>query len=395
MNIGAPDKLDWLVGDGLPEVRPLRPYSDAALEFLGGLSDALLRDRANRAFPDVVTFAFFCRRANASRLKNDFGETANRLGRGLAFHITPSNIPINFAFSLVFGLLSGNSNVVRVPTRDWPQVDVVCRAIRALLERPEYEEVKRRVALVRYGRNDEITAYFSGFCDARIIWGGDEAVTAIRKIPIPPRSVEVTFADRFSCCALLAEAVLGLDNAGLERLAAAFYNDTYLVDQNACSSPNLIMWLGKNIRAAKDIFWPAVERAAAKYDLEPAHATGKYALLCGYLAGDYGIKRVTRHGNLIYRAELDRLDAAESLRGLFGLFFEYDATSLRDAAKYVTSRWQTLTYFGFDPAGLVSFVTDGLFGIDRVVPVGNALDIGVIWDGYDLIRTLSRIVSAG
>ena len=33
-----------------------------------------------------------------------------------------------------------------------------------------------------------------------------------------------------------------------------------------------------------------------------------------------------------------------------------------------------------------------LSGIDRIVPVGEALDIGVIWDGYDIVRSLSRII---
>ena len=42
---------------------------------------------------------------------------------------------------------------------------------------------------------------------------------------------------------------------------------------------------------------------------------------------------------------------------------------------------------------LVDFVVDrGLPGIDRVVPVGKALDMDVIWDGYMLVEQLSRIV---
>ena len=30
------------------------------------------------------------------------------------------------------------------------------------------------------------------------------------------------------------------------------------------------------------------------------------------------------------------------------------------------------------------------FGIDRVVPIGQALDMTFIWDGYDINRLLSR-----
>lgn len=58
----------------------------------------------------------------------------------------------------------------------------------------------------------------------------------------------------------------------------------------------------------------------------------------------------------------------------------------------VTSQVQTLTYFGVSREELTSFVQQNrVRGIDRIVPVGEAMDIGLIWDGYDLIRTLSRI----
>jgi hypothetical protein len=388
------DSIAWLVGDGLPLTRPLPPYSDIVCRFLGELSRVLLRNRANRDFPDVAAFAFFCRGANLKKLKEGFCDGKRRLGRGLAFHITPTNVPINFAFSLVFGLLAGNSNIVRVPAKEWPQVGIVCSAVRDLLATPEYGELRSLISMARYMRDDEITGYFSGRCDARVIWGGDDTVTSVRKIPIPPRSVELTFADRYSCCAISADAVLRAGEGELKKLADAFYNDTFLVDQNACSSPNLIVWLGGRADEAKERFWPAVEKSAARYRLEPAHVTEKYTLLCDYLAAGNGIKRVTMHGNLIYRAELCGLNGVEGYRGKMGLFFEYDAASIEELARRVTNKWQTLTYYGLDAEKIASFVTDGrLTGIDRIVPVGAALDIGVIWDGYDIVSALSRIVS--
>ena len=39
-------------------------------------------------------------------------------------------------------------------------------------------------------------------------------------------------------------------------------------------------------------------------------------------------------------------------------------------------------------------IDNRLRGIDRIVPVGRAMDIGIIWDGYDIISMLSRIVQA-
>lgn len=32
-------------------------------------------------------------------------------------------------------------------------------------------------------------------------------------------------------------------------------------------------------------------------------------------------------------------------------------------------------------------------GVDRVVPMGKSMDFNLVWDGYDLIRSLSRKIS--
>jgi hypothetical protein len=247
--------------------------------------------------------------------------------------------------------------------------------------------------MVRYERDDEITKYFSAHCDARIIWGGDAAVNSIRRIPIPPRAVEITFADRYSLCVLNGEAVSALDERGLARLADNFYNDTYLVDQNACSSPSLVVWLGSDVQEAQDKFWGAVFHAAKKYNLEPVYAMDKYTRICEYLADGREIESVARRGNLVYTARLASLRGVEKYRGKFGLFFEYVAKNVDELAPYITDKWQTMTYFGVEREELAGFAADNaLRGIDRIVPVGSALDIGVMWDGYDIVRTLSRVL---
>ena len=64
-----------------------------------------------------------------------------------------------------------------------------------------------------------------------------------------------------------------------------------------------------------------------------------------------------------------------------------------DLKGVVNEKYQTLTYFGFSAKELADIVSKNHWlGIDRIVPVGKALDIGVIWDGYDLIGQMSRII---
>ena len=64
----------------------------------------------------MVAFGFFCRRANLEALAREYeGAVSDRLGRGISFHIAPSNVPVNFAYSLAAGLLAGNACVVKAP----------------------------------------------------------------------------------------------------------------------------------------------------------------------------------------------------------------------------------------------------------------------------------------
>ena len=396
----APDnKVQYLVGksDGMISVRPLVPYDELACEFLNSLSVALLSEEMAKLYPDVISFAYWCRKANIAKLKHEFAEKHIRLGLGMVFHITPSNVPINFAFSYAFSLLAGNANIVRVPTKDFPQTSVVCRVINRLFANAKYKKIAEMTVFVRYQQNDEITGTFSGNCNARFIWGGDQAINNIRKLTIPERSIEITFADRYSFCVIDGNSIIQADNVSMGRLASSFYNDTYLMDQNACSSPHLIVWLGKGdvLTKAKQKFWDSVyEVAVSKYELQPVNAVDKYMLLCENAIELKNITSFKKHGNYLYRTELDSLpDNMDAFRGKYGYFYEYNAQNMDSIGHIINTKYQTLTYFGLDKAQLLNFVvTNRLSGIDRIVPIGSALDIGVIWDGYDIVGSLSRII---
>ncbi len=396
----TPDnRVQYLVGkyDVALCIQPLVPYDELVCDFLNILSAALLSDDVAKLYPDVISFAYWCRKANIARLKQEFTETHIRLGLGVVFHITPSNVPINFAFSYAFSLLAGNSNIVRVPTNDFPQTHVVCKVINRLFENEKYKKIADMTTFIKYAQDDEITGIFSASCNARIIWGGDQAINNIRKLPIPERSIEITFADRYSFCVIDGNSILRADNVTLSSLASSFYNDTYLMDQNACSSPNLIVWLGKDeaLAEAKERFWASVYQVTvSKYELYPVNAVDKYMLLCENAIELDNIIGFKNYGNYLYCIELNSLpDDMHVLRGKYGYFYEYNAEDINSIAHIINTKYQTLTYFGIDKAQLLDFVVKNrLSGIDRIVSIGSALDIGVIWDGYDIVKTLSRII---
>jgi hypothetical protein len=390
----AIDGVEVVAGATSVEARTRPPFDEDTLALLAALSSALRGSKDAKANPDLATFAFWCRKANTARLKKAFDHGRRRLGRGTVLHIAPSNVAVNFAFSWAFGLLSGNANIVRVPSNPFPQVDIFCDVLSKLLAEPEFAEFAAANAFIRYPRNDAVTARLSLACDARVIWGGDETVSHIRALPMAVHGVEIAFVDRYSFCILDAATVAGLDDKELERLANGFYNDAYLMDQNACSSPHLVVWLG-DAKKAQARFWNAVGAVAhRKYGLEPIFAVDKYTDLLETAAARDDITQVERIRNDVYRISLARVGLeTETLRGRFGTFYEYEAASLDEFKVMVSRKCQTITYFGVDGASIGDFVVAGrLTGVDRVVPVGQALDMNVIWDGIDVCKTLSRIV---
>lgn len=388
-----PKQIDW---DTFFSAKPDIPFSDKILEFLSALSNSLLRDPQSRLYPDVSTFAFFCRKANLKKFKNEYirdGEI--RLGRGFLFHIAPGNVPVNFAYSLVAGLLAGNSNVVRISGKDFPQVSLIIKHIEELAASQKFYESLERIALMRYDRDSEANSFFSSKCNVRVIWGGDKTIEAIRKNPIPARSFDVCFADRYSIAAIDTRTVNEASDDEIKKLAEDFYNDTYLFDQNACSAPHTVFWLDSgNVSEAKNSFWSAVHKVVSeKYKFQPVMATDKLTAFYSQAIA-HKITKEEMPDNYIVRSNLDYLpEDIEGYRCACGYFSEYTISSLDEIASIINTKYQTMAYYGICKETINDFIlSNRLPGLDRTVPIGHTTDFSLIWDGYNLIDTLSRIV---
>lgn len=390
-----PAQVEW---DKFAEQKPDVPFADNVIEFLNALSGALLKDRESRLYPDAITFAFFCRKANLQKLKEEYvSDGVLRMGRGLLFHIAPSNVPINFGYSLVSGLLAGNTNVVRVSSKQFAQVDLIIKHLHALLASGEYDEVANRIALVRYDRTSDANEMFSAMCNVRVIWGGDATIATLRHNAIPPRAFDVCFADRYSIAAINPNAIIEARDADMKKLAEAFYNDTYLFDQNACSAPHTIFWVekgseGSKVSEAKEKFWNAVhEHVAAKYQLQAVMSVDKLTAFYRQ-AACMDVRKEEMPDNVIVRAELKELPKnIEDFRCACGYFSEKTISNLDEIAPIVSIKYQSLGYYGFGKDELRDFVIRNRFqGLDRIVTIGETTAFALTWDGYNLIDTFTR-----
>lgn len=391
--------LKVVVGGSSVSTVPLRPFASSTCSFVAALSDRLMKDARIREYPDVASFAYWCRKSNVLKKKTEYekGEVSKglRLGRGLAFHIAPSNVPVNFAFSFIFSLLAGNSNIVRLPTKPFGQIDVILEAVASLL--PDYPLVAERTVFLSYPSSSAgITEALSANADVRVIWGGDETVGLIRSMKTKPRCQDIAFSDRYSIAMFDGRSLDALNGSELSSLARKFYNDTYLMDQNACSSPQLIVWENASPEV-KSKFWDAVKSIVdSEYRLQPAIVMDKYVQYCS----DAINGRLSSQGSFAGDVTVVSLEwpisaMLEAYRGRGGYFYEIDDVTLKDLSPLIGEKVQTLVYYGVDPERLRSeIIESGMRGVDRIVPVGSALDIDLVWDGYDLISAMTRIVDA-
>lgn len=387
-------KVSFLVGSAElvsneEPVQAIAPFSSKIISFLNDVSRIIMKDKQARSYPDVVTFAFWIRRSSLSALKDRYsiGEDRICLGRGTVFHIAPSNVPVNFAYSLAIGLMTGNANIVRVPSKDSPQAEIIISALNEALR--ENGELRRYAVLVRYERDSQINDYFSSMSDVRVIWGGDQTIAEIRRSPLPPRSFDVTFADRFSA-AVIDDSYLEREDK--ERIAEQFYNDTFLSDQNACTSPRVVIWTGDRSDEAREEFWSVFHSYAKKrYHLQPAQTVSKLtsSFIAAAVLGDVHILQSEDH--LITRVQVGSLSRELiDLRENSGFFFEYVCNDLMEMKELCDDkRLQTIGYIGCR-SRLMELASSGIRGIDRIVPIGRTMDLDLYWDGYDLFASLTR-----
>ncbi len=393
----ALDKISYLVGDAglvrtLYNVPAREPFNEDLIEFLNSLSKLIMRHPQSRLHSDIVTFAFWIRKTSTFGLKEQYKKRDGNihLGRGTVFHIAPSNVPVNFAYSLVTGLLAGNRNIVRVPSKEFPQVEIIVDSIKETLK--QYEQFVPYIILVRYGRDKEINDALSSIADTRVVWGGDATIAELRKSELPPRSNEITFADRYSLAVIDADFYLSCEDK--VKIAEDFYNDTYFSDQNACTSPRLVAWTGKEKTKAKKVFWDALYKIVKKkYTFQDIQGVNK--LTSSYLtaAAMAGTSMEPCHDNLLMRVRVPKVTRQlMEWKDNSGFFFEYDCDDILDL-KIVCDdkRCQTIGFLG-DNRKLFPLIKSGIQGVDRVVPIGKTMDFQLIWDGYDLLSLLSRTI---
>jgi Acyl-CoA reductase (LuxC) len=378
----------------------LRPFDPRMMHFARNFSRALRLHDASGRFPELAALAFWLRPAGLRDLERSYqsliADDSILVPRGLAFHVPPANVDTIFVYSWILCALAGNASIVRLSATSTEPVSAICEVLCELLARREHVEVAETVVFLRYGHEREITAALSAACDIRVLWGGDDTVTAIRSLPLAPHATELTFADRFSLAVIDARALLALEDRGLRRLASQFFHDAYWFNQMGCSSPRAVFWRGSRdeTESAQASFYRVLADECARRGYEAPLSAVIAKLTHAFIgAGDGFVDAVHRYSNETTTVSLSEPANIDRASPGAGLFCNARIDGLEQLRHLIQRKDQTLSYFGVDATELRAFAQElNGRGVERIVPIGNALSFGRLWDGYDLLQAFSRRV---
>jgi len=375
-------------------------FSAAGRAVCAALSRGLLGHPAARSHPELTALGYWLRPAAIKRLEEHFsaGDKPGhvRVPRGVVFHLPPANVDTLFVYSWMLSLLVGNGNLIRLSARPTPAGEVLVEQIeRAFAD----SELRAHNMIVTYERDDRITAALSAEIDLRCVWGGDAKVAHIRRLPLPPHAAEIAFPDRFSMSALRSRAFLELDDAARRALLEQFFNDVFWFNQMGCASPRLVAWVGTRASArdaAAAFFTGLREVVRAKgYRVELGVALEKTAAAYRAIV-DLPVERYEVYDNELSVLVLERLADCRAHAFGAGTLMQVALPDLLALGEFVQRKDQTLTQFGFSDTELRALVDElGGRGIDRIVPIGKALEFHHVWDGIDLMDQFTRLVQIG
>lgn len=365
------------------------------LNFLNDLSKSILRDPFFKTEPSFIALGFWLRKTNIKRiltensyLQNNNVFVAKPLGK--VFHLCPSNVDTMFIYSLVLALLAGNKNVVRISSK--LENDFIFKLFdlfNNLLEKEEYKSLIDYINVITYERSDKRNEEISLNVNGRIIWGGDETVSQFKKYATKPKVKDLFFTDKVSLSVINAEDIIKFD-IDFDEIVKNLYNDIYTFNQKGCSSPHSLFIIGRSVdkkAVLERIYKKLSEMARIEYKEDISSIA---SLKLNQSVVDIMEDRITEMLNSSNYLIFSRLTSNEVPHSCGAGFIYYELLdTLEEVQLYIDNKTQTITYSGFNKSEIKDFLNKiDVETVDRVVPLGKALEFDYIWDGYNIFMEM-------
>lgn len=369
------------------------PGNEKRIACLAYLSSILLNDPNGERYKQFKVLGFWLRKASLARLAQQFDKkNMVHVPRGVALHFPPENVDTLFVYSWALSYLSGNSNICRMPEHLSDSTDWLVNKVKEALAKHDDDAGQ---LFEYFPKDDSTVAALSSCADVRVIWGGDEKIRKISQFPTRVDGLTLPFSSRKSISVIAVEQYRNASDEDKKLLAKKLYNDAYWFDQMACGSPSTICWVGKIHQELLDDFhsYLLTEIKTQGYSVD-THVDIRNFVTANVLVANQTAKSGSRVSNGLIMIESEEKSSVALDYGNGGGFFVHQQfDNLSDLATLKSRMLQTVGTFGLtleDKTMIAQlFAGEGVF---RIVEIGNALSFGPIWDGVDLLSSLTRRV---
>jgi hypothetical protein len=312
---------------------------------------------------------------------------------GVVGHWPAANVSIQPLLSMTCAILGGNAALVRVPSDTIAATETLLRALAAADTEAAVLPYVRLVAFAHDQR--ALQEAMARNVDGAMIWGGEEAVLAVRGLPFPHWTRFAVFGPRISIAVLDAGA--WTDEQARRRWCQRLARDVWQFDQQACSSPQTL-FLEKSGGASVDEFvhelkaaFMIEEKAHPRLRADASLASTVAKARAAWIFGADARSGVFSDGPAWTILIGDGVRIPDPVQGRTLTVLVADR--LQEVADGLDGNMQTVGVGMMDAAKERDFADlAARRGVDRVVKLGRMHVFDSPWDGMDLVRPMVRSV---
>jgi len=165
--------------------------------------------------------------------------------RGIVCHWLAGNVPLLGMLALAQSIITKNANILRAPSKNSGVLPALLQTLantnltlktgRKIIGK----DIADSIALVYFDKNNkEASENFSKIGDARVAWGGKDAIEAVLSLPKKHTCEDIIFGPKLSYMVIGKETLTKETN--LNKLFRRVATDASVFDQYACASPHTI-----------------------------------------------------------------------------------------------------------------------------------------------------------
>lgn len=153
---------------------------------------------------------------------------------GIVLHVSPGNVFLGAVDSLLRGLLTKNTNLLKVSSAD-PIFPLLFA--RTLADQDREGRISSSFAILTFrGGESDLEARFKARCQGTVVWGGEQALQAWGR-DLPAGNRLVAYGPRMSLAVITRE---WLEKADLAESAGALARDVVMWEQRGCGNPQML-----------------------------------------------------------------------------------------------------------------------------------------------------------